>query len=192
MIARLNGILIERQPGRVVVETHGVGYELQIPVSTYSQLPPAGAAVTLLVHTHVREDALQLYGFSTAAEKLLFERLISVSGIGPRLAVALLGGLAAHELAAAIRHGDWARLTSIPGVGKKTAERLVVELRDKMPRELADSPPPTLTGTPEDVLSALVNLGYPQPAAAKAVQRAAQAHPDASFDQLFAQCMKAM
>ncbi|MGH9518664.1 MAG: Holliday junction branch migration protein RuvA [Terriglobales bacterium] len=192
MIARLSGTLIERQPGRVVIETHGVGYELQIPVSTFEHLPAAGAAVTLLVHTHVREDALQLFGFATAAEKQLFEKLISVSGIGPRLAVALLGGLAADALASAIRQGDLPRLTSIPGVGKKTAERLILELRDKMPQELAAAPGSALSGTAEDVLSALVNLGYPHAAAAKAVQRAAQTHPGVAFDQLFAQCMKAM
>lgn len=193
MIARLSGTLIERQPGRVVIDAHGVGYELLIPVSTFAQLPAAGAAVMLLVHTHVREDALQLFGFATSAEKLLFEKLIGVNGIGPRLAVALLGGLAAEELAAAIRNGDLARLTTIPGVGKKTAERLVVELRDKMPQALASSSPvPALTGAAEDVLSALLNLGYPQPAASKAVQRALHAQPDAAFDQLFALCMKAM
>lgn len=191
MIARLSGTLLERQPGRVVIDAHGVGYELQIPVSTFTQLPAPGAAVTLLVHTHVREDALQLFGFATPAEKHLFEKLIAVNGIGPRLAIALLGGLAADELAAAIRHGDLARLTSIPGVGKKTAERLVVELRDKMPQALA-APSPALTGAAEDVLSALLNLGYPQQAASKAVQRALHAQPDAAFDHLFALCMKAI
>lgn len=193
MIARLSGTLIERQPGRVVVDAHGVGYELIIPVSTFAQLPPTGALVVLLVHTHVREDALLLFGFATPAEKQLFEKLIAVNGIGPRLAVALLGGLAADELAAAIRNGDLARLTTIPGVGKKTAERLVVELRDKMPQALAASAPTTaLTAGAEDVLSALLNLGYPQPAAFKAVQRALHLQPEAGFDQLFALCMKAM
>lgn len=192
MIARLSGTLLERQPGRIVLDVHGVGYEVQVPVPTFAQLPAVGAALTLLVHTHVREDAMQLYGFATPAEKQLFEKLITVNGVGPRLALAILSGLAPEALGAAIRQGDLARLTAIPGVGRKTAERLVVELRDKLPAALETAAAAPLPGAAEDVVSAMVNLGYAEALAAKAVARALEAHPEASFDQLFALCMKAM
>lgn len=193
MIAYLHGLLRERQPARIVLDVHGVGYELQVPVGTYAQLPAAGGEASLHVHTHVREDALQLFGFATSAEKQIFEKLITVNGVGPKLALAILSGLAPPELAVALRAGDHARLTAIPGVGRKTAERLVIELRDKI-----SAPPPeaaaaaVLPGPAEDVLSALVNLGYAEPLARRAVERARAARPEASFDELFTACMKAL
>ncbi|HOK44692.1 MAG TPA: Holliday junction branch migration protein RuvA, partial [Bryobacteraceae bacterium] len=133
MIAHLRGTLLEKHPNQAVVEAGGVGYDVAIPVSTYSALPEAGREVTLRIYTHVREDTLALFGFLTREEKLLFERLISVSGIGPKLAITVLSGLPAADLSAAVRAGDVNRLTRIPGVGKKTAERIVLELRDKLP-----------------------------------------------------------
>src|SRR3954452_21204456 len=129
MIASLQGALLEKRPNQIVVDVHGVGYDVVIPISTYSALPDAGANVKLQVHTHVREDAIALFGFLTGEEKTLFEKLISVSGIGPKLGISVLSGLAAPDLASAIRSGDIQKLTRIPGVGKKTAERMVLELR---------------------------------------------------------------
>jgi len=144
MIARLSGTLIEKHPNQAIVDVGGVGYEVTIPISTYSSLPDAGAAVRLRIHTHVREDALALYGFLTEDEKALFEKLISVSGIGPTLGVKVLSGLAAADLIQAIRKGEVERLVRIPGVGKKTAERIVLELRDKLPVVAGQEPePPT-------------------------------------------------
>src|SRR5262245_22121847 len=132
MIASLRGALLEKHPNQVIVDVHGVGYDVAIPVSTYSALPESGKEVTLRVHTHVREDAIALFGFVSSEEKVLFEKLIGVSGIGPKLAITVLSGLAAADLTTAIRSGDVQRLTRIPGIGKKTAERMVLELRDKV------------------------------------------------------------
>src|SRR5436189_6253791 len=132
MIASLRGALLEKRPNQVIVDVHGVGYDVSIPISTYSVLPDTGKEVSLKVHTHVREDAIALFGFLTADEKMLFEKLIGVSGIGPKLAITVLSGLAAPDLTAAIRGGDVQRLTRVPGIGKKTAERMVLELRDKV------------------------------------------------------------
>ena len=132
MIAQLRGCLLRKEPQEAVVDVGGVGYRVTIPLSTFYRLGEAGSEVTLLTHTHVREDALALFGFLTAVEQALFERLIAVSGVGPKLAVSVLSGIEAPELVAALRSSDVARLTRIPGVGKKTAERLVVELKDKM------------------------------------------------------------
>src|SRR5438874_3846347 len=132
MIGHLSGTVREKHPNQVIVEAGGVGYEVQIPISTYTSLPAEGAAVSLRIYTHVREDALALFGFATPEEKLVFERLISVSGIGPKLAITVLSGLPTAELIAAIRSNDLARLVRIPGVGKKTAERIVLELKDKL------------------------------------------------------------
>jgi len=193
MIAHLRGTLISRHPARVVVEVHGVGYEVQVPVGTFAQLPPPGSEAALHIHTHVREDAILLFGFAAAAEKQLFEKLITVNGVGPKLALAILSGLAPEDLGRALRASDYARLTAIPGVGKKTAERLVIELRDKIPAGLEAEPASAAPapGSPaEDVVSALVNLGYPPALAQKSVQRALQQRPDSDFDRLFAACMK--
>jgi len=191
MIAYLRGKLIARHPNQAIVETGGVGYDVTISVPTFSDLPPLGSEVALHIHTHVREDQLALYGFLRAEEKQLFEKLITVSGIGPKLAITILSGMAAQELGNAIRGNDLARLTKIPGIGRKTAERLVLELRDKLPIAGQEIVPatPALSAVQEDVLSALVNLGYQRAAAEKALALVAK---DGSFDVLFRGALAAM
>lgn len=187
MIAHLNGTLLIKQATSVILEVGGVGYEVTIPLSTFYDLEEAGAPVALRIYTYVREDTLQLYGFKTARERELFLRLISVSGIGPKLGITMLSGMSADEIIAAIRTGNLARLTSIPGVGKKTAERLVIELRDKittlsspaLEEELAAQPggahaAPTEDAVRDDALSALLNFGYQKAAAEKAINTAVQ------------------
>lgn len=187
MIAHLRGKLLAKHPNQAIVETGGVGYDLVITVPTFSDLPAVGNDVALHVHTHVREDVIALYGFLRPSEKLLFEKLITVSGIGPKLAITILSGMAADEMVAAIRCNDIAKLTRIPGIGKKTAERMVLELRDKLPGTASATTPPAsaMTATEEDVLSALLNLGYQRPAAEKAVAQAATEGGVKSFDQMF-------
>jgi holliday junction DNA helicase RuvA len=184
MIAYLRGKLIARHPNQVVVETMGIGYGVNISVPTFSELPPAGSEVALHIHTHVREDQISLYGFFRPEEKQLFEKLITVSGIGPKLAITILSGMPAEEMTGAIRGNDLGRLTKIPGVGRKTAERLVLELRDKLPPAGADQVDalPALSAVQEDVLSALVNLGYQRAAAEKAL---AAVRENGSFDAMF-------
>ena len=177
MIALLSGVLLEKHPNQAIVETGGVGYDVAIPVSTFTHLPDVGFAVRLKIHTHVREDALALYGFLTQDEKALFEKLIGVSGIGPTLAVKILSGLAAPDLINYIRRGEIDRLVRVPGVGKKTAERMVLELRDKLPAATGaepDSAPAadSLSPIDQDVLSALLNLGCGRPQAEAAVRKA--------------------
>ncbi|MGB7762821.1 MAG: Holliday junction branch migration protein RuvA [Bryobacteraceae bacterium] len=193
MIALLRGILIEKHPNQAIVEAGGVGYDVTIPVSTFTHLPGAGAEVRLRIHTHVREDALSLYGFLTGEEKALFEKLISVSGIGPTLAVKVLSGMAAPELIGAIIRGEVDRLVRIPGVGKKTAERMVLELRDKMPAvsgELPEAPTAALSAVDQDVLSALLNLGCARPQAEAAVRKAKSAGAPADFEPLFRRALE--
>src|SRR5512135_2138724 len=160
MIAHLRGRLISKHPNQAIVEAAGVGYDVTISVPTFSELPALGGEVALHIHTHVREDAIALFGFLRPHEKQLFERLISVSGIGPKLAITILSGMAAEEMVAAIRGNDIARLTKIPGIGKKTAERMTLELRDKLAAFGATAPSPATSPAEEDVLSALMNLGY--------------------------------
>jgi Holliday junction DNA helicase RuvA len=195
MIAHLRGKLLSKHPNQIVVETGGVGYELNISVPTFSDLPALGSEVALHVHTHVREDLIALYGFLRPEEKQLFEKLITVSGIGPKLAITILSGMAAGELAAAIRGNDLMRLTKIPGIGKKTAERMVLELRDKLPAVTSVSAPttPAMSATEEDVLSALLNLGYQRAAAEKVlaniVKSAARAEKPPSFDVIFREAL---
>jgi Holliday junction DNA helicase RuvA len=177
MIAHLFGVLLEKHPNQAIVETGGVGYDVTIPVSTFTHLPDVGAQVRLRIHTHVREDALALYGFLTQDEKALFEKLIGVGGIGPTLAVKILSGLAAPDLINYIRRGEVDRLVRIPGIGKKTAERLVLELRDKLPAVTGAGPDSTpaadaLSPVDQDVLSALLNLGCARPQAETAVRKA--------------------
>src|SRR6516225_4765324 len=162
MIAVLRGVLVEKGPNHAIVDTGGVGYELHIPITTFTHLPEAGAEVQLRVYTHVREDTLALYGFLSQDEKNLFEKLIEVSGIGPSLAIKILSGLAAADLITAIRRGEVERLVRIPGVGKKTAERMVLELREKVPApagEAVATPVSSLSEIEQDVLSVLLNLG---------------------------------
>jgi Holliday junction DNA helicase RuvA len=177
MIAHLCGVLLEKHPNQAIVETGGVGYDVAIPVSTYTHLPDVGTEVRLRIHTHVREDALALYGFLTQDEKALFEKLIDVSGIGPTLAVKILSGLSAPDLINYIRRGEIDRLVRIPGIGKKTAERMVLELRDKLPAASGAGPgsppaPDALSPLDQDVLSALLNLGCARPQAEAAVRKA--------------------
>ncbi|MBM3778009.1 MAG: Holliday junction branch migration protein RuvA [Acidimicrobiia bacterium] len=187
MIGFLRGVVLEKHPDRLLVDVHGVGYELRVPLSTYYHVGDEGAEVALRVHTHLREDALQLYGFLTAVELEAFERLIGISGIGPRLALAVLSGIEPRELAEAVQRGDAARLTRVPGVGRKTAERIVLELRDRLPVPAAASGAATATSEAErlqtDLVSALVNLGYHRPAAEKAVGHAVPAGGDIGFEQ---------
>jgi holliday junction DNA helicase RuvA len=195
MIAHLRGKLLAKHPNQIVLETAGVGYELNISVPTFSELAAINSEVALHVHTHVREDLIALYGFLRPEEKQLFEKLITVSGIGPKLAITILSGMAAGELAAAIRSNDLMRLTKIPGIGKKTAERMVLELRDKLPPVTGTSAPtiPAMNATEEDVLSALVNLGYQRGAAEKALANisriAAKAEKPPSFDVIFREAL---
>jgi holliday junction DNA helicase RuvA len=191
MIAHLRGKLLAKHPNQAIVETAGVGYEINISVPTFSALPVAGSDVALHIHTHVREDLIALYGFVALAEKRLFEKLITVSGIGPKLAMTILSGMAADEMARAIRGNDVARLTRIPGIGKKTAERMVLELRDKLPEIAASSEQaiPVMNAVEEDVLSALVNLGYQRPVAEKALAGVAKNGSGASFDAMFRQAL---
>ena len=195
MIAHLRGTLLSKRPGQAIVETNGVGYDVAISVPTFSGLPTAGSPVALHIHTHVREDALQLFGFMQLSEKQLFEKLITVSGIGPKLAMTILSGMPAEEMAGAIRGNDVARLTRIPGIGKKTAERMVLELRDKLPAPAAAGEITMTAATPveEDVLSALANLGY-QRASAENALRAVKRNGNAplSFDQLFREALAAL
>jgi len=186
MIAHLRGKLLAKHPNQAIVETAGVGYDVTISVPTFSDLPAVGGDVALFIHTHVREDIIALYGFLRPSEKLLFEKLITVSGIGPKLAITILSGMAADEMVGAIRGNDITRLTRIPGIGKKTAERMVLELRDKLPEVApASAPTPTLSSVEEDVLSALINLGYQRAAAEKALTAAAKNVKGGSFDALF-------
>lgn len=176
MIAFIRGRVLEKQPNRIVVDVQGVGYELHVPLSTYYDIGEEGSEVSLRVYTHVREDALQLYGFLTALEQQVFERLITISGIGPRLAVATLSGIETRELVSAVQRGDVARLTNVPGIGRKTAERIVLELKDKLAHLTVPAGlDVAVLGAAEDrlrddLVSALQNLGYHRPAAEKAVE----------------------
>ena len=196
MIAHLRGTLLEKHPNLVIVDTGGVGYEVTIPVSAYSSLPETGTEVQLHIHTHVREDALLLFGFVSAADKLLFEKLITVSGIGPKLAVTALGGLTSPDLAAAIREGSVEQLVRIPGVGKKTAERMVLELRDKLDllpgiaRAAAAAAKSAFNSTEEDVMSALANFGVSRASGEAAVIKAKSASEGNDFDALFRRALK--
>ena len=192
MIGNLRGTVLEKHPNEVTVDVSGVGYHVQIPVSTFTALPDVGGVVGLRIHTHVREDALSLFGFATAREKLVFERLISVSGIGPKLAILVLSGLPAEELVAAIRRSDVQTLVRIPGVGKKTAERIILELKDKLlsvspagPGAPPAPPATTYSTLEEDVLSALQNLGSSRNAAEEALRKAKERGAPAEFEPLF-------
>jgi holliday junction DNA helicase RuvA len=197
MIARLAGRLAEKTPGRIVVDVQGVGYDVQVPLSTFYVLGEPGTNVSVRVHTHVREDAIALFGFATGLEQDLFERLISISGIGPKLALAVLSGMEPPDLVRAIKGQDVARLTSIPGVGKKTAERIGLELKDRLPQSLqaaadAAKPPAPEDQLRADLLSALVNLGYQRAAAEKAIEKVLKDSPDARFDDALRAVLRAL
>lgn len=194
MIAHLRGQLIDKHPNQAIVEAGGVGYDVTITVPTFSDLPSLGTEVTMHIHTHVREDALALFGFLRVEEKQLFERLIQVSGIGPKLAVTILSGMAVKDMVGAIRGGDVTRLTRIPGIGKKTAERMVLELRDKLESFGEAAPAAATSPIEEDVLSALVNLGYQRAAVERALTSARQTLGTAApeFDSLFREALNAL
>jgi holliday junction DNA helicase RuvA len=197
VIARLAGTLADKTPGRIIIDVQGVGYDLQVPLSTFYVIGDAGSAVTLRVHTHVREDVIALYGFATGLEQDLFERLISISGIGPKLALAVLSGMEPPDLVRAISSQDVARLTSIPGIGKKTAERIGLELKDRLPKSVQAAADAAKPATPEDqlradLLSALLNLGYQRQAADKAIEKALKAASDATFEQALRSVLRAL
>jgi Holliday junction DNA helicase RuvA len=198
MIAHLRGLLLAKSPNHAILECAGVGYEVAISVATYSALPPEGREARLHIYTRVAEDALALYGFSDRQEKTLFEKLLTISGIGPKLAITVLSGIDAGRLVTAIRAGDHAALVKIPGIGKKTAERVVLELKDKLD-DLAAAPSASSASIPtgpavDDALSALINLGYPRPIAQKALETALTREPAAAqhFEQLFRAAMAAI
>ena len=196
MIARLAGTLAEKTPGRIIVDVQGVGYDVQVPLSTFYVLGDPGATIALRVHTHVREDIIALYGFATGLEQDLFERLISISGIGPKLALAVLSGMESPDLVRAIKAQDVARLTSIPGVGKKTAERIGLELKDRLPQGLQAAADAAKPAAPEDqlradLLSALLNLGYQRVAAEKAVEKVLKDAAEPRFDEALRAVLRA-
>ncbi len=195
MIAHLRGLLLSKAPNQAILECAGVGYELAISVTTFSALAAEGAEASLHVHTHVREDQIALFGFAETQEKRLFEKLLTISGIGPKLAITVLSGISADRLVMAIRGADHAALTKVPGIGKKTAERMVLELKDKL-EDIAVAQ--DVAGTVhhhgaagDDALSALINLGYPRPAAQKAIDTAIERNPELAkdFETLFRAAM---
>jgi Holliday junction DNA helicase RuvA len=192
VIAQLRGQILRKGPQEVVVDVAGVGYRVAIPVSTFYRLGEPGSDVELRTYTHVREDTLALYGFLTGAEQELFERLISVGGVGPRLAVNILSGIEVPDLVAALRTSDVSRLTRVPGVGKKTAERLIVELKDKMPPAVPEETPmaPAADRPKEDLLSALVNLGYSRGEVERGVDRALREDGSGRFEDLLRRALQ--
>lgn len=195
MISLLTGRLLEKHPNRLILDVHGVGYDVHVPLSTYYRLPDPGAETTLRIHTHVREDAIMLFGFATALEQQVFEQLIGTSGIGPRLALAMLSGMEVSDLVRSVQLADIARLTSIPGIGRKTAERIVLELRDRLAetgQAVAVESAGETPGQGEirgDLLSALLNLGYHRALAEKAVSAALRSAPAAGFERLLKEAL---
>jgi len=194
MIGHLRGTLIDKRPNQILLEVGGVGYQVHIPLSTFYALGDLHSEVTLLVHTHLREDAILLYGFLTSREKHFFEMLISASGVGPGLALKILSGMSVDDLVPAIRRGDLVQLTRIPGVGKKTAERIVVELRDKLAamEAVEEEKPAAKSGLEGDTISALLNLGYDRRVAEKAVEDARRDGAPASFEALLRTALQAL
>jgi Holliday junction DNA helicase RuvA len=196
MIAFLRGRVLDKHPNKLIVDVHGVGYELHVPLSTYYDLGDEGSDVALRVHTHVREDALQLYGFLTAIEQQVFERLIGISGIGPKLAIGVLSGIEPRELIGAVQRADVARLTAIPGIGKKTAERIVLELKDRLqqfagpPSDAAAAAASPADRLRDDLVSALVNLGYHRPQAEKTVESTLKSGGELEFEQALRRVLK--
>jgi Holliday junction DNA helicase RuvA len=195
VIAHLSGTILEKHVQRLVVDVGGVGYDVAVPLSTFYGVGDPGSRIALRVHTHVREDAIQLFGFATALELQLFEKLIGVSGIGPKVALAVLSGIESPELLRAIRASDVARLTRIPGVGRKTAERLIVELRDRLPQAGPDTETTATDVTGDlrdDLLSALGNLGYQRASVEKTVDKVLRAEPGPSFEDALRAALKAL
>ncbi len=170
MIGRLHGTLLDKSPPQILLDVGGVGYEVDVPMSTLYDLPAVGQTVTLLIHTVIREDAHLLYGFATAGERATFRELLKISGIGPRIALAVLSGLSVAEIAQAVTQQDTARFTRVPGIGKKTAERLLLELKGKLGPDLGGGEAAAAAGSTSDVLQALVSLGYSEREAAAAVK----------------------
>jgi Holliday junction DNA helicase RuvA len=187
MIALLRGLLVEKAPSRLVVDVGGVGYDVLVPLSTFYVVGESGSTVSLRIHTHVREDVIALYGFATPLEHDLFERLIGINGVGPKLALAVLSGIEPAELVKAIRLQDIARLTALPGVGKKTAERISLELKDRLPAAVATAgqAPAAAPGDQlrDDLLSALLNLGYQRAAAERAMDKVITTNSPARFEE---------
>ena len=196
MIAHLRGRVLRKSPQELVVDVAGVGYRVFIPVSTFYRVGEEGDEISLRIHTHVREDTLALFGFLSGAEQDVFERLIAVAGVGPKLAIGILSGIDVLDLVGALRSNDLVRLTRIPGVGKKTAERLVLELKDKMPAIAAmgaEAPAPAAASTPkDDLVSALANLGYSRPEVERAVDRALLEQSDGRFEDLLKSALQKM
>ncbi len=197
MIALLRGQLLEKNPNRLIVDVGGVGYDVQVPLSTFYVVGEPGADIMLRVHTHVREDLIALYGFATRLEQDLFERLIAISGIGPKLALAVLSGIEPGDFVKAIRLQDVARLTAIPGVGKKTAERIGLEMKDRLPAALQAMGQDTARATPrdrlrDDLLSALMNLGYQRAIAEKAIEKTLGGNGDAPFEQTLRDVLRSL
>ena len=193
MIAHLRGRVLEKHPNRLIVDVAGVGYDVQVPLSTFYVVGEAGAEIALRIHTHVREDQLALYGFATPLELTMFEKLIAVSGIGPKLALAVLSGIEPRDLVAAIQRTDLARLTAIPGVGKKTAERICVELRDRLPKSIdaaPGAPSSAADALRDDLVSALVNLGYHRQHLDRVLDTLLVASPDARFEDVLRVALK--
>ena len=190
MIARLFGRVADKQPNRLIVDVAGVGYDVQVPLSTYYVSADIGGEMALRIHTHVREDQLALYGFATELELAMFEKLIAVSGIGPKLALSVLSGIEPRDLAGAIRRNDLARLTAIPGVGKKTAERICVELRDRLPKAIDAAPASPADSLREDLVSALANLGYHRQAIDKILDKLLAGQNDAKFEVVLRAALK--
>lgn len=192
MIAHLRGQVFEKHPNRLIVDVAGVGYDVQVPLSTFYTAGEPGSEIALRIHTHVREDQLSLYGFATALELSMFERLIAVSGIGPKLALSVLSGIETRDLVGAIQRNDLARLTGIPGVGKKTAERMCVELRDRLPKAMvaSDAPPSPGDTLRDDLVSALINLGYHRQAIDKSLDKVVNHASEQRFEDVLRSALK--
>jgi Holliday junction DNA helicase RuvA len=192
MIALLRGQVFEKHPNRLIVDVAGVGYDVQVPLSTFYTAGEPGSEIALRIHTHVREDQLSLYGFATLLELNMFEKLIAVSGIGPKLALSVLSGIETRDLVGAIQRNDLARLTGIPGVGKKTAERMCVELRDRLPKALvaSDAPPSPGDTLRDDLVSALINLGYHRQAIDKSLDKLVNDAGEQRFEDVLRSALK--
>jgi len=196
MIGRLRGRVLDKAPNRVTLDVGGVGYDVHVPLSTWYEVGEPGAELALRIHTHVREDAIQLFGFLTALEHEVFERLIAISGIGPKLAIAVLSGIEPRDLVAAVQQGDAARLTRVPGVGRKTAERIVLELKDRLAGlstpEGAGAPAAPPSSLRDDLVSALLNLGYHRPPAENAVDGVLAAGEEPGFEEALRGALRAL